>query len=192
MSPSDVEQNLLGVKVVLKGKKFTEKYVDFKADSKEDLEFYFRNGLQSVHKVYDKKISPTECMVNLYKAISFFESIDYRFGSPVLKKFTDSEDLIRDFHHDMSLVSSDEDNKMSNFNDYKKMPFKTSLTIEGALFILVALARNKQAFGKDIVKGIMDEEHFDLDKYCSKESLEEYIKFCKGNNFDVIKRLKDS
>jgi len=170
----------------LSGRKMQRKYIDFSSDLEENLKQSFCNGLKAISFVTEEKIHLKEAMFCVYCSIYPFESIDYHFGSFVMKQFIENKEIIEDFHKDMSLVISYKE----NINKLQSLNLKTTMTFEGALFVLIALARSDCALGKKIVKEIMEENNFNFKQYGKKGSIIDYIEECKKNNFEIIKSLR--
>ncbi|MBE8953719.1 MAG: hypothetical protein SR1Q7_11345 [Quinella sp. 1Q7] len=138
-------------------KKFVKVNDSFGEDTLEDC---LRNGLNALE---DFELSADEKLVKAYREMRTLEEHDFDNGNPVMKQFTDDDELVRILYADMS----DALHAKATIN------FRTTMSLESAKFILIALAR--AVLDKSNVKTIMQDCGVSFEDYGRRKSLKKFI-----------------
>lgn len=152
-----LDDALLEINYGKRNKKFVE-VVDFHGAS--TFEDCLRDGLNALE---DFDLSADEKLVKVYREMRTLEEHDFNNGNPVMKKFTDDDELIRIFYKDMC----------DALHAKTIINFRTTMSLESAKFILIALAR--AVFDKSTVKTIMQGCGVSFEYYGSRKALKEFI-----------------
>lgn len=142
-------------------RKHAKKFVkvnDFHGESVD--EDCLRDGLNALE---DFDLSADEKLVKVYRAMRTLEEHDFDNGNPVMKQFTDDDELIRILYADMC----DALHAKATIN------FRTKMSLESAKFILIALAR--AVLDKSTVKSIMHDCGVSFEDYGRRKALKEFI-----------------
>lgn len=156
-----------------------ERATDDKAVNVNDLssaivyEKCLRDGLTALT---DSTLADAEKLVAAYFAMRPFEEHDFQNKSPVLKeKFKLTDKVIAAFYKDMcSVIHADEE-----------INFRTDMTINGAKFVIVALARS--VLDKEIIKAIMRECDVSFKDFGKRKALENFIADCNTQGLPIIR-----
>ena len=134
-----------------------------------------RDGLTALTDFY---LSDDEKIIEAYNSMRTPEEIDFKNGNPVMKQFTDDEELIRIFYKDMC----------DALHGKNSISFRTKMTLEGAKYVLIALSR--KILGKKAVKSVMEEVGVSFDEYGKHSALEKFIDTCDRQEKSIIKLRK--
>lgn len=143
-------------------KKFKRKFVEAETNPEYDLQDFLDEGLKAVRAAVKGDLKLKKALFRIYRAMRPFEEIDFKKNFPVLKKYATAEQIDA-LWDDMSEA----------VHCTRKSKFKTGMTIKGAFFIFMALAR--EILDKDSVKETLEVNGFNFEKFGRRKRINRYL-----------------
>lgn len=159
----------------LDSKKF-KRYVKASFDDQADYEDNLRAALEAI---FNADLSRETKLKRIYREMRPLKVADRKAGGAIMRRFISSEALDKIFFGDLCLA----------VHENEKRDFRTKISLESALFILVALARG--VLDKETVKSIMRKFGKNLfETYGRRKSLKNFIERRKRKGKPIIKLRK--